>query len=144
MLTLSKKVEYGLIALLHMDTLTPGELATAKEVSETYNIPQDLLGKVLQALVKADLVQSEHGVKGGYRLRGAVDAMTLGDVIEAVDGPVHLARCQQDPACCDQFKSCNIKAPVFRIQEQLTRFINGVSLGAFRRKGREEMLIDAG
>jgi Rrf2 family protein len=141
MLTLSKKVEYGLISLLHMDTLRPGELATAKEMSEIYNIPPDLLGKVLQALVKAEQVQSEHGVKGGYRLRGSIDAITLGDVIAAVEGPVFLARCQHDPSCCDQFKSCNIKAPVFRIQDQLMAFIHGISLGAFRTRARTETLL---
>jgi DNA-binding IscR family transcriptional regulator len=55
----------------------------------------------------------------------------LGEVIEAVEGPVLLARCQEDPAQCGQFHACTIKEPIQQIHEQLVRYIHGISLGAF-------------
>ena len=133
MLTLSKKVEYGLISLLHMSSMQRGDLVTAKELSTQYNIPADLLGKVLQALAKNGTVEAIHGVKGGYRLHRAIDSITLGEVIETLEGPVHLAKCQHDPGSCDQFQNCNIRGPVFQIHEQLHNFIYNISLAAFKQ-----------
>lgn len=132
MLKLSKKVEYGLMALMHMDSLRNGALATAREVSGAHSIPAELLGKVLQLLAKAELIQSVQGARGGYRLLRPLDRITLGEVVEALDGPVHLAPCQNDPACCEQYSSCNIKRPVFQVQKQLLNYMYSLPLSAFR------------
>lgn len=136
MLMLSKKVEYGLIAVLHMADLRPGTIVTAKDISEQYHIPADLLGKVLQALVRSGLVASLQGAHGGYYLARALDGIQLGEVIEAVEGPVFLTKCQEDPAQCGQFHACTIKEPVQLLQEQLQQFIHNISLGAFRKTVR--------
>jgi Rrf2 family protein len=136
MLMLSKKVEYGLISALHMADLAEGDLASAKEISDQYNIPAELLGKVLQSLARADLAVAVHGAHGGYRLARPLGKMMLGEVLEAVEGPIHFARCQEDPASCGQFHACNIKEPVQQIQDQLQEFIYGLSLARFRRPVR--------
>lgn len=141
MLTLSKKVEYGLIAMLHMASKRSGDLATAKDISETFAIPGELLGKVLQSLARANLIEAVLGAHGGYRLRGPIEQVTLGSVIEALEGPVHLARCQEDPDQCGQFHSCNIKEPVYAIHDQLMNFINGISLGSFRKPAKPEPVL---
>lgn len=134
MLKLSKKVEYGLMALLHMDSLETDGLVTAKEVSDRYSIPAELLGKVLQALARAELVESVHGAHGGYRLKQSLDQLTLGDVVDAVEGPFHLVRCHESPETCDQYASCNIREPVLRIQEQLTGYLGAFRLKEFRSR----------
>lgn len=141
MLTLSKKVEYGLIAMLHMASKPAAELATAKDISEQFAIPCELLGKVLQSLARAGLVEAVLGAHGGYRLRKPIEQLTLGHVIEALEGPVHLARCQEDPQQCGQYHACNIKEPVFAINDRLMTFINGISLGTFRRSDRHEPVL---
>ena len=68
MLKLSKKVEYGLISMMHMDSVQNGDLATARELSELYNIPAELLGKVLQdpTLLKSlsQLPKNDESAKG--------------------------------------------------------------------------------
>lgn len=133
MLTLSKKVEYGLMAVLHMASLRGSDLATAKDISDAYAIPPELLGKVMQALARVNLVEAVLGARGGYRLRQPVEKITLGQVIEALEGPVHFARCQEDPEQCGQFHACNIKEPIYQVHEQLMNFIHGISLASFRR-----------
>jgi Rrf2 family protein len=132
MLKLSKKVEYGLISMMHMDARHNGDLATAREISELYNIPAELLGKVLQSLARARLIQSVQGAHGGYRLMRPANEVTLGAVVEAVEGPVQIAECQGDPACCNQFSNCNIKKPVFQVQQQLLKYMYGLPLSTFR------------
>jgi Rrf2 family protein len=132
MLKLSKKVEYALISLIHMDSTGRSGLVTARELSERYNIPGEILGKVLQALTRVKLVESTQGAKGGYRISRPLEQVTLGQVIEAVELPVYLVTCQDDPDSCSQYCACNIRDPVLRIQAQLTRFIHQISLSALR------------
>ncbi len=133
MLKISKKVEYGLMAILHMDSLGGGDLVAAREISAQYNIPPDLLGKVLQALARGGLIESVHGALGGYRLSRPLEGVTLGDVFEAVEGPLHLVKCHDAPECCEQYQRCNIRDPVIRIQERVIEYISRVNLAEFRR-----------
>ena len=132
MLKLSKKVEYGLISMMHMDSVQNRDLATARELSDMYNIPAELLGKVLQSLAKGQLIVSAQGAKGGYRLARDLQRITLGEVVVAVEGPMHIAACQDDPSCCEQYSTCNIKRPVFQVQKQLTDYMYGLPLSTFR------------
>lgn len=141
MLKLSKKVEYALIAMIHMDSAPAGSLSTAREIADRRSVPLELLGKVLQALVRGGLVDSEQGVKGGYRLLRSLDRVTLGEVVEAVEGPVHLACCQDDPETCGRFESCSIKQPVLEMQKQLVEYMYGLSLSSFRKQVEKEMSV---
>lgn len=133
MLKISKKVEYGLMAILHMDSMGRRDVVAAREISALYNIPPDLLGKVMQALAKAGLIESVHGAQGGYLLSRPLDRITLGDVFEAVEGPLHLVKCYEEPACCEQYEMCNIRDPVMRIQDRVIDYISRVNLAEFRR-----------
>ena len=67
MLKLTKKADYGLIALKHLAVNSPGS-ASAKEIADTYGVPLPLLSKILQKLAKAGFLRSEHGTNGGYKL----------------------------------------------------------------------------
>ena len=137
MLKLSKKVEYGLISLLHLATSGGSKLITTKEIAQQYHIPSEALGKVLQALAKSQLVVSIQGVKGGYRLRKALNSIVFGEVIEALEGPIHLTPCTCKDYVCYQEPFCNIKEPVFHFQDQLLKFVYGISLDAFQNKKHE-------
>lgn len=73
MLKLSKKADYGLMALQHIASNQYGDVARArvvntKEIAEEYHIPVELLAKVLQTLSKSGLIESHNGPKGGYLL----------------------------------------------------------------------------
>ena len=139
MIKLSKKVEYGLISLLHIATLRRNELITSKEIANRYRIPSEALGKVLQALAKGDLVESIQGVKGGYRLKKSVEKIFFGEVIEALEGPIHLTPCTCENYVCSQEPHCNIKEPVFHFQDQLMKFVYGITLDAFRNGGKSSI-----
>ena len=133
MFHLNKKVEYALIALLHLDSVQRHDLVTTKDLAEMYHLPGELLGKVMQRLARKDVVASVQGAHGGYRLARPLEEVTLGNVIEAVEGPVQLTGCQDEPGSCDQYCNCNIREPVIRVQEQLTQFVNDIRLASFRR-----------
>lgn len=134
MLRLSKKVEYGLMALLHMDEEPQDGWVSAKELAEQHQIPPELLGKVLQALTRAGLTQAMLGAHGGYRLQQPLAKMTLGDVLAAVDGPLQLVKCQDDPGACDHYKTCTIRRPVDDMQRQLAEYVQAFRLDRLKRK----------
>jgi len=134
MIKLSKKLEYGLISLLHIATSSPGTLTTSREIANRYRIPSEILGKVLQALAKGELVESIQGVKGGYRLNRSLDCIVFGEVIEALEGPIHLTPCTCKDYVCFQEPFCNIKEPVYHFQDQLMKFVYGISLDSFQNK----------
>ena len=131
---LSKKVEYGLMALLHMDTTNVVDVVSSKEIAETYGLPVDLLGKVMQAMAKAGLIDAVHGAHGGYRLTSGLDTLSLGQVIQAIEGPVKLVRCQHDSEECSHSAACSMRDPLLQIHAQLQEFIHGVSLGQLRKE----------
>ena len=68
MLRLSKKSDYALISVKHLATRADAASASAREISESYAIPLELLAKILQRLVRARLLVSVQGTRGGYRL----------------------------------------------------------------------------
>ena len=91
MLKLTKKADYGLIALRHL--ACQAKTASAKEIADRYRIPLPLLSKVLQTLVRTGLLVSEQGATGGYRLARDAHEITALEVIRSIDGPIILTQC---------------------------------------------------
>jgi len=130
MLKLSKKVEYALISILYMGRKSAEELTTSRELAEKFNIPAEILGKVLQNLARKGLIRSVQGVKGGYRLPRSLDKISLAEVIVSVEGPIQLVKCiDHDLECdCEQFRTCNIRSPMEQVQSRLFFFFQQIKL----------------
>ena len=98
---------------------------SAKDVAEAYGIPQEALAKILQRLVKAGLLQSQHGTNGGYTLARDPRQISAFEVIRAIDGPLFITSCITVRGECDQSDRCTIREPLRRvsrsIEEVLTR-----------------------
>ncbi len=128
MLRFSKKVEYALIALVHMSQKDKSKLTTARELSQNYHIPQELMGKVLQQLVKGNFVRSVQGVKGGYSLRKPIGAIKVNQVVDTIDSPIRLVHCLDHDDDCQQLQDCIIRNPMHIIQKKLELFFENISL----------------
>jgi len=131
MIRFSRKVEYSLIAMMYMAKQNVGELTTAKELSMKFNMPQEVVGKVLQKLAKAEIILSVQGAKGGYYLQKRPETVKLTDIVRTIEGPIELVGCISDSskACtCDQLYNCNIRQPMEKIQTQLQLFFDMISL----------------
>ena len=121
MLQLSKKVEYGLIALRHMAMKPLGNVVTTKELSKEYDLPYELLAKILQKLARAGVVRSLQGVKGGYTLARRPEELKVSVVIKIIeDSKPMVAECYTDgPASCYLFYNCTIRRPLGKLQRNL-------------------------
>lgn len=121
MFQLSKKVEYGLIALRHMAMHPLGQVFTAKELAREYDVPYELLAKVLQKMARAGIVISTQGVRGGYALGRDPKSMTVASVIQIIeDEKPMIAECYvEGPDSCSIFDSCTIRKPLGKVQRDL-------------------------
>jgi Rrf2 family protein len=129
MLRLSKKSDYALMAMKHLATRPDGGASSsAREISESYDIPLELLAKVLQRLVRARLLVSVQGTRGGYRLGRSPAMISVADVIQAVDGPVTVTACSEDDHNCDQFTKCSIRDPLWKIKNRIIEALTTVSV----------------
>jgi len=125
MLKLSKKVEYGLIAIRHIAS-NNNQIATVKEISEKYAIPVDVLAKVMQKLTKGKLIISFQGSMGGYSLARRADEISVMNVISVIEGPhVGIAQCfTEEEANCSIHMNCTIKNPLSKIQHNIENVFN--------------------
>ena len=83
MFKLSKKTEYGILALQHMAAMDNDRVSTVKEIAETHNIPHSLLAKICQQLAKSEIIISVQGSRGGYALGRDATKISLAAVMEA-------------------------------------------------------------
>lgn len=135
MLKLSKKADYGLMALQYIATvqssdLTHARVVNTKEIAEEYHIPGELLAKVLQTLAKQGLIESQNGPKGGYGLARGADKITIAQVLEAIEGPLAIADCYHEPEspCCSQMQRCNIRTPLLKVQDSIYQLLNSMTI----------------
>jgi Rrf2 family protein len=119
MLRLSKKADYALIAMRHLAVRPDEGDSSTREIAEQYDIPVELLAKVLQRLVREGLVDSHQGTRGGYHLSRPPTAISVADVIEAIDGPFTVTACSTDEENCDQYAKCSVRDPLWRIKERI-------------------------
>jgi Rrf2 family protein len=131
MFQLTKRTEYGLIALAHMVD-REGEFVSAREICERFPVPRRLVAQVLQDLARAELVDSQRGSQGGYTLRRSPDAITLGEIVVALEGPPTLTSCEQLPLAghngCEVEPTCPIRSPMHRIRSRIWDLMERTSL----------------
>lgn len=128
MLKLTKRSDYGLIALRHLAVAGASSIVTAKEISDTYRIPQPLLAKVMQTLTKNGLLTAEQGARGGYRLARPAEEITTLAVLRAIDGPVLLTSCSTHEGSCDQDSVCTVKAPLGVVHEEILKLLDSITV----------------
>ena len=117
MLRLSKKADYALIAMKHLaQNARPS--TSAREIAEQYDIPIELLAKVLQRLVRTGLLTSTQGTRGGYTLSRAAKSISIADVIQAIDGPFTVTACSTEKHDCEQYSKCSVRDPLWQIRER--------------------------
>ncbi|MBM3725489.1 MAG: SUF system Fe-S cluster assembly regulator [Acidobacteria bacterium] len=128
MLKLTKKADYGLIALKHLAVNASRGPASAKEIAANYRLPVPLLSKILQSLSRGGFVVSEHGTNGGYRLARDPRQITCLEVVRSIDGPIILTACFTDHGECSQSELCTVREPLRRVHESILRLLESITI----------------
>jgi Rrf2 family protein len=133
MLRLTKKADYGLMALKYLAE-QPGGSAhsplaqSAKDIAQAYHIPPPLLAKILQTLARAGLLVSHAGTNGGYALARPATEISAFEVIRAIDGPLFITSCITIHGTCDLAGHCTIKEPLRKVNDSITDLLSNIHI----------------
>jgi len=131
MLRLSKKVEYGLVALQHLakrGTVTGHAVSTVREIADENEISYDLLAKIMQELKRDGMICSYQGVRGGYTLMLAPQEISITRVVDALETDNSITECTSESECCSREAVCTIKGPMHKLQDSMSQVLNSVTI----------------
>jgi Rrf2 family protein len=145
MLKISRLTDYGLLASVYL-ARQKGEIVAAREIAEFYQLPLPAVTKVLKTLHQGGLIRSHRGVGGGYAFEGDPEAVTLGHLIEVLEGPWDLVECETTDdhglATCAIRIACPSRRFMFGINRAIKGAFEQVSLGDLVRGGMPLAVID--
>ncbi|WP_430240866.1 RrF2 family transcriptional regulator [Neorhizobium sp. DAR64861/K0K2] len=119
---ISQKAKYALRALTALAQADPEEPMLISEIAVQQSIPKKFLEQILLDLKRSGIVVSRRGKQGGYLLLRAADAITFGEVLRLVDGPIAPLPCLSQTAyrkCddCDGEHLCEIRHVFARVAD---------------------------
>jgi len=124
----SKKITYGIKALLELVPLYPSGQMTVKEIAANHDISKKFLDHVLQLLNKNDIVRSKKGSLGGYYLNHSPGAIRLDEIIKAIDGPILFADCSTRDSDCKSKEDCQVYGLILEAQQKLYEYLSSITL----------------
>jgi Rrf2 family protein len=138
MLRLTKKADYGLMAMKYLAEQPGGPSGpaaqSAKDIAQAYHIPPPLLAKILQTLARAGLLVSHAGTNGGYALSRAASEISAFEVIRAIDGPLFITSCITIHGTCDLAGHCTIKEPLRKVNDSIKDLLSNIRISDLAEK----------
>ncbi len=129
MIRLSKRTDYGFLAIQLLMSAPRGEFRSAREIAAWHAIPPALMAKLLQRLVRKGLLASHHGIKGGYQIVRPASEITLWEVIEALEGPIGAPDCRHSSIEeCRKAGLCDGRRPVRAVLKKITEVLERTTL----------------
>jgi Rrf2 family protein len=127
-LSITRKIEYGLRAMIFLSSTAPGAVVPFREIARKMDVPEDFLAKILKTLVQRRMVKSTRGAHGGYSLVRAPSEISFLDVIEAVEGPIRVNGCLDAHSACRHSNACTMYG-VWRLgQERMLEVYRATTL----------------
>jgi FeS assembly SUF system regulator len=138
MLKLTKKADYGLIAMKHLAEHGSHASCSAKDLADAYNLPQEAIAKILQRLAKAKLVIPQRGTNGGYTLSRDPATVSAFEVIQAIEGPLFITSCVTERGTCGQSVRCTVREPLQRVSRSIEDVLTQITISELARKSEDE------
>ena len=129
MIILSKLADYAVIVATHLAT-DPDRQVTAAIVAAETQLPRATVAKVLKALAHAGIVSAARGAAGGYRLARSATAISIAEVVAAIDGDIGLTQCSVHVAECARTNYCPTRPHWAAINRAVEQALSTVTLDA--------------
>ena len=139
MLRFTKRADYGLMAIHYIAVHDRLGAVSAKRIAEEFQIPPELLAKILQRLAKRRLIVAQAGPKGGYVLSRQPNEISVGEVVRALEGPISIVSCL-DHSGCPQELRCNLRRPVQKLQTAISQMLDTMTLAELTSDDVPELL----
>src|SRR5438445_10027046 len=147
MLKISKLTDYGLLASVYLARKS-GEVVSAREIAAFYHLPLPMITKVLKTLHQGEVIGSHRGVGGGYSFDGDAESVTLGQLLDVLEGPWDLVECESidehGQAVCMIRVACPSRRFMFGINRAIKSAFEQITLGDLVRGAVPMPLIDKG
>lgn len=125
---LSTRGRYGIQAMYDLALHADGGPQPIKAVAEREGIPEAYLEQLIAGLKRAGLVESTRGAQGGYALSRPPQAITVGDVLRALEGGLNLVDCLEEESVCGKSCECASRIVWVRLRDGLNRIVDGITL----------------
>ena len=132
---ISKTGRYGIRAMLALAQLPAGGQAGVSRIAELVDVPSSYLGKLLQQLVRAGLVNSQRGPGGGFTLARSADTISLYDVLEALEPIERWLGCFLGNNVCSEDSPCALHAQWKQVQQSYLRMLRQSTLAELVKRG---------
>ena len=129
----TRKADYAIRCVLHLSR-QPEALSSVEDISKAMLVPKTFLAKILQSLMKAGIVSSTRGVKGGFRLAKSPKDITLLEVIEAIQGPSASNVCAIDKNMCRLSSRCTVHPVWIKIREMVEKELRKTNFAELSKK----------
>jgi FeS assembly SUF system regulator len=126
MLRLSKLTDYAVVVLVRLAGMDG--VQTSPGIAGATGIPEPTVAKVLKLLCAVDLVASQRGPRGGYRLNRPLDTIPIADVIAAIDGPIALTACVEGATGCESEGLCPMRGRWDPVNAAINRALSTITL----------------
>ncbi len=127
MLRVTKLTDYATVVLTVL-AARPGAVLSAPDLAELAGLEVPTVAKVLKPLAQAGLVDGFRGANGGYRLARAAEAISLVEIVEAMEGPLAMTECSVHAGQCGIENSCGVRANWRRINDVVADALREVTL----------------
>ncbi len=140
MLRLSTRARYALRAMLELATHNEGRMLL-RDIAEQQDLPPKYLEQLAIPLRHAGLIEAQRGSAGGYVLARPAEEITVLQVVEAVEGPLDVAKCVVRATVCSRASNCASRNVWIRLSRHVRGFLHEVSLAHVRD---EQLALDGG
>jgi len=106
---ITRQADYALRAMVFLAQMEPNQRAATSQIATEQRIPPSFLAKIISQLSIAGLIQTSRGARGGVRLARPPEAVSVLEVVEAIDGPLMLNECSHDANACPFGESCPLR-----------------------------------
>ncbi len=139
---ITRQADYALRALLYLAELQLNEnqKAATSQIAKEKEIPPSFLAKIISQLSIAGLIHTKRGAGGGVSLSRKATEISLLDVVEAIDGPITLNECTQDPSICSFGESCPIHEVWCETQTELVEKLRSITFDKLIAKEKSKAL----
>ncbi|MGQ0534509.1 MAG: SUF system Fe-S cluster assembly regulator [Methanobacteriota archaeon] len=128
MLRISRLTDYGILLLTHFARGSSQGVHNARDLAAETEIPLPTVSKLLKSMTKAGLLVSHRGVQGGYSLAKAPSAITVEEVITALEGPIALTMCSEGPGNCELEHDCLTRSNLQLVNQAIKGALDGIRL----------------
>jgi len=127
MIRITKQTDYGIVLLTHM-AAHPDRHFNAPDLAAEARLPLPMVSKILKLLVREGILCSQRGVKGGYSLAREAEAISMAEIIGALEGPIAITECIDEGGLCSHERVCGVRSNWQRINDALLAALTGITL----------------